>query len=80
MPLKVQGSLEVANTLSRSAFLRKYEQKFAENDKTVKIFYSGNSLFIRARGAVSRTRLDLNVARFPKDACPLQRSEGDVFY
>jgi hypothetical protein len=78
--LKVRGSLEVANTLSRSAFLRKYEQKFAESVKPVKIFYNGNSLFIGAMGgAVSRTRLDSTVARFQEDACPLRRSEGDVF-
>jgi hypothetical protein len=36
------------STLSRSTFLRTYEQKFAESEKPVKIFYSGNSLF---RGA-----------------------------
>jgi hypothetical protein len=31
------------------------------------------------RGAVPRTRLNSTVARFPEDACPLQRSEGDLF-
>jgi hypothetical protein len=49
----------------------------------VKIFYSDNSLFIGAGeggGAVSRTHLDSTAARFPDDACPLRRSEGDVFY
>jgi hypothetical protein len=46
----------------------------------VKNFYSESSLFIGERGAVSRTRLDSIVARFPKDACPLRRSEGDVIY
>jgi hypothetical protein len=30
-------------------------------------------------GVVSRTRLDSTVASFPQDACPLRRSEGDVF-
>jgi hypothetical protein len=45
----------------------------------VKIFYSESSLFIGARVAVSRTRLDSTVARFPEDACPLWHSEGDVF-
>jgi hypothetical protein len=45
----------------------------------VKCFYSENSLFIGARGAVSRTRLDSTVARYLEDACPLRRSEGDVF-
>jgi hypothetical protein len=63
-----------------SAFLRKYEQKFVESTKPVKIFYGGSSLFIGARGAVSRTRLDSTVERFPEDACLLRRSEGDVFY
>jgi hypothetical protein len=46
----------------------------------VKIFYGDGSLFIGARGAVSRTHLDPTVAKFPEDACPLQHSEGDVFY
>jgi hypothetical protein len=45
----------------------------------VKIFYSESSLFIGARGAVSGTHLDPTVARFPEDACPLRRFEGDVF-
>jgi hypothetical protein len=31
-------------------------------------------------GAVSRKRLDMTVANFPGDACPLRRSKGDVFY
>jgi hypothetical protein len=43
----------------------------------VKIFYSESSLFIG--GAVSGTRLDSTVARFPEDACPLRHSEGDAF-
>jgi hypothetical protein len=43
-------------------------------------FYSNSSLFIGVRGgAVSRTRLDPTVARYPEDACPLWRSEGDIF-
>jgi hypothetical protein len=45
----------------------------------VKFFYSESSLFIGARGAVSRTRLDPTVARFQDDACPLRRFEGDIF-
>jgi hypothetical protein len=52
-----------------------------KNEEAVKKFYSENSLFIGARGgAVSRTHLDSTVAKFPEDACPLRRSEGDVFY
>jgi hypothetical protein len=46
----------------------------------VKIFYSESSLFIGARGAVSRTHLDSAVARFPEDVCPLRRSGGGVFF
>jgi hypothetical protein len=46
----------------------------------VKIFYSESSLFIGERVAVSRTRLDSTVARFPEDACPLRHSKGDVFF
>jgi hypothetical protein len=45
----------------------------------VKIFQSESSLFIGVRGEASRTRLDSTVARLPEDACPLRRSEGDVF-
>jgi hypothetical protein len=46
----------------------------------VKIFYGVSSLFIGARGVVSRSRLDSTVASFPDDACPLRRSKGDVFH
>jgi hypothetical protein len=46
----------------------------------VKNFNSGNPLFIGARGVVPRTRLESTVARFSGDACPLRRSEGDVFH
>jgi hypothetical protein len=45
----------------------------------VKIFYSDSSLFIGVWGADSRTRLDPTVARYLEEACPLRRSEGDVF-
>jgi hypothetical protein len=47
----------------------------------VKIFYSESPLFIGAGGggAVPENRLDSTVASFPEDACPLRRSEGDVF-
>jgi hypothetical protein len=45
----------------------------------VKNFYSQGSLFI-GEGVVPRTYLDSTVARYPEDACPLERSEGDVFY
>jgi hypothetical protein len=45
----------------------------------VKIFYSDDSIY-RGEGAVSRTHLDPTVAKFPEDACPLRRFEGDVFY
>jgi hypothetical protein len=46
----------------------------------VKSFYNNSSLFIGAKGgAVTRTRVHPTVARFPEDACPLRRSEGDVF-
>jgi hypothetical protein len=38
-----------------------------------------NLSIYRDEGVVSRSRLDLTVASFPRDACPLRRSEGDVF-
>jgi hypothetical protein len=38
-----------------------------------------SSLFIGARGVVSRNCLDTTVTRNPEDACQLWRSEGDVF-
>jgi hypothetical protein len=44
----------------------------------VKNFYSQGSLFI-GEGVVPRTCLDSTVARYPEDACPLERFEGDVF-
>jgi hypothetical protein len=38
-------------------------------------------LFIyRARGVVQENLLDMTFASFPGDACPLRRSEGDLFY
>jgi hypothetical protein len=46
----------------------------------VKNFYGESSLFIGARGVVQENRLDMTVASFTEDACPLRRSEGDVFY
>jgi hypothetical protein len=47
----------------------------------MKNFNSRSLLFIGVRGGgvVLRTCLDSTVARFPGDACPLRRSEGDVF-
>jgi hypothetical protein len=37
-------------------------------------------LFIyRARGVVQENLLDMTFASFPGDACPLRRSEGDLF-
>jgi hypothetical protein len=47
--------------------------------KRWKKFTVRTSLFIGVRGVVSRNCLDMTVARNPKDACPLRRSEGDVF-
>jgi hypothetical protein len=45
----------------------------------VKNFYGVNLSIHRAEGVVSRTHLDSTVANFPEDACPLRRSEGEVF-
>jgi hypothetical protein len=45
----------------------------------VKKFNSESSLFIGARGVVSRNYLDKTIARNLEDACPLRHSEGDVF-
>jgi hypothetical protein len=38
------------------------------------------SIYRGEGGVVQEKRLDMTVASFPEDACPLQRSEGDVFY
>jgi hypothetical protein len=46
----------------------------------VKIFYNEELSIYRGRGVVSRTRLDLTIASFSEDACPLRCSEGDVFH
>jgi hypothetical protein len=45
----------------------------------VKKTYGTRPLFIARRGVVSRNCLDMTVASFLGDACPLRRSEGDVF-
>jgi hypothetical protein len=75
VPLEVRGSIEIVSTLPRSAFLWKYEQKFAEIERLVKFFYSGSYLFIGARGQfqelasiqllrdLRRTRVHSNVPR-----------------
>jgi hypothetical protein len=73
--------LETSDPLSRRTFLRSHKQKFRENQGSGEnVFTVKSSLFIGARGVVSRSCLDSTVASFPEDACPLQRSEGDVFY
>jgi hypothetical protein len=46
----------------------------------VNCFYGASSLFIGAKGVVQEKCLDMTVASFPEDACPLRRSEGDVFH
>jgi hypothetical protein len=46
----------------------------------VKKSYGISSLFIGVGGLVSRNCLGMTVASFPEDACPLRRSEGDVFH
>jgi hypothetical protein len=45
----------------------------------VKKFYGVNLSIYRGEGVVSRNCLDMTVASFPEDACPLRCSEGDVF-
>jgi hypothetical protein len=50
------------------------------NEGAVKNFYGESSLFIGASGVVQENRLDMTVASFPEDVCPLRRSKGDVFY
>jgi hypothetical protein len=47
--------------------------------KQWKFFTVQASLFIGARGVVSRNYLDMTAVRNPKDACPLWHSEGDIF-
>jgi hypothetical protein len=80
VPSKVDESLSF-QTLSRENLLGEIATKSSEkNEEAMKNFCSESSLFIGARGVVSRTHLDLTVASFPEDACPLRRSEGDVFY
>jgi hypothetical protein len=52
-----------------------FQRKRRSGEKT----YDTCPLFLGVRGIVSRNRLDMIVASFPGYACPLQRSEGDVF-
>jgi hypothetical protein len=79
VPLKTRRSLEAANTLSWGAFLWKCKLKFGRKRGRGESFLQRELSIYRGEGAVSRTRLDSTVARFPEDACPLRRSEGDVF-
>jgi hypothetical protein len=46
----------------------------------VKFFYGANLSIYRGEGGVSINCLDMTVASFPEDVCPLHHSEGDVFY
>jgi hypothetical protein len=77
--LESWGSLESADPLSQKISTKGCWRKFGENKGSVKIFTVWTPLFIGARGAVSRTLLDLTVANFLEDSCPLRHSEGDVF-
>jgi hypothetical protein len=53
---------------------------FEESDGVVKKIYGAGALFIGVRGALSRKCLNMTVANFLGDVCPLRRSEGDIFY
>jgi hypothetical protein len=65
---------------TKMIFLATNSRKFSEKArKRWKIFYSQSSLFIGAKGVVQESCLDMTVASFPEDTCPLRRSEGDVF-
>jgi hypothetical protein len=79
--LRKFGEKLKSQTLERKTNFCKGESCNSQQSKTVvKKINSGSHLFIGARGVVLRTCLDSTVARFPGDACPLRRSEGDVFY
>jgi hypothetical protein len=78
--LKTRRSPEATNTLSRSVFLRKCKLKFGRKRESSENFLQRElSIYRGGWGAVSRTRLDPTIARFPEDTCPRRRSEGDVF-
>jgi hypothetical protein len=53
--------------------------EFGESEEAVKKFHGVNLSIYRGEGVVSRNYLDMTVASNPEDACPLRRSEGDVF-
>jgi hypothetical protein len=44
-----------------------------------KILQRKRSIY-RGKGGSFKKRLDTTVAIYPEDACPLRRSEGDIFY
>jgi hypothetical protein len=77
--LKTWGSPEATKTLSRSAYPWKYKPKFGRKWESGENFLQQQLSIYRGKGGISRTRLDPTVARFPEDACPLWRFEGDVF-
>jgi hypothetical protein len=67
--------------LSRRTLVRGCRWKSSKKTRgRWKISIVWTSLFIGARRVVSRSCLDSTVASFPGDACPLRRSEGDIFY
>jgi hypothetical protein len=67
-------------TLSRSAYPRKHKLNFRSKRESGENFLQRQLSIYRGEGAVSGTRLDPTVVRFPDNACPLRRSEGDVFH
>jgi hypothetical protein len=74
------GNLQTSDLFSQKALPRKCLETFEESDGMVKKTFGTRPLFIGRRGVVSRNRLDMTVASFLGDACPLRRSRGDVFY
>jgi hypothetical protein len=59
--------------------LRKSYKEFGENGEAVKQSYHTGPLFIGEEGVVSRSCLEMTVARFEGDECPLRHFDCDIF-
>jgi hypothetical protein len=80
IPLKIEEVLKLRTLCREMLFCENASKSSEKNEEAVKIFYGESSLFIGVWGVVQENHLDMTVASFAEDVCPLRRSEGDVFY
>jgi hypothetical protein len=81
VPCELREAPEICAGENVTDFSEDSQKSSGKSRKWWKNFYGQGTLFIGVGGGlVPRTCLDSTVVRFPEDACPLRRFEGDVFY